>query len=731
MEPFNVLVIDEAAQLRECESVIPLHLPGLKHIPATVAVFAGRRRSFSGRHQLVLDVGLVSYEACFGRSLYERLSSLGHSKLMLNVQYRMHPAISYFPNVSFYHGQVQDAENVKGKTYERKYLQGRMYGPYSFISIPCGKEELDDIGHSRRNMVEVALVNKIVKDLYEFWRSTGQKLSVGVISPYTAQVVTIKDTIGRKYDNLNGFAIKVKSIDGFQGGEEDIIIISTVRFNSSGSIGFMKSLQRTNVALTRARHCLWILGNERTLFDSNSVWKGLVLDAKGRQCLFSADEDSGLSKTILDIMKELDQLDDLLNADSIVFKSQRWKVLLNDNFKRSFKNLVTSSMKMAVLNLLIKLAGGWRPKRKGVDLVCETSSQIVKKFKVEGYYIVCTIDIQKEAKYTQVLRAWDLLSLDEAGKLLKRLDGMFARYTDDFINLCKQKCLDGDLEVPKSWPASLDLVRFKNRGERLADSSNDCVVDVDFEIDGDLNGEVVGSSVIEVRADAENAIEGSPDEHDFHQAPNVKVDHDLSGRDVVSIEEPETVSNSAPDEPYVGQEFESEAAAHAFYNAYATRVGFIIRVSKLSRSRKDGSAIGRALVCNKEGFRMADRREKVVRQRAETRVGCRAMILVRKVSSGKWIVTKFVKEHTHPLTPGKGRRESIYDQFPNEHDKIRELSQQLAAEKKRSATYKRHLEMIFEHIEEHNQSLSKKIQDIVNNVREMESRDQQNQQNRR
>lgn len=60
----------------------------------------------------------------------------------------------------------------------------------------------------------------------------------------------------------------------------------------------------------------------------------------------------------------------------------------------------------------------------------------------------------------------------------------------------------------------------------------------------------------------------------------------------------------------------------------------------------------------------------------------------------------------------------------NEHDKIRELSQQLAAEKKRSATYKRHLEMIFEHIEEHNQSLSKKIQDIVHNVRELESRDQ-------
>nr|KYP58442.1 hypothetical protein KK1_013849 [Cajanus cajan] len=63
--------------------------------------------------------------------------------------------------------------------------------------------------------------------------------------------------------------------------------------------------------------------------------------------------------------------------------------------------------------------------------------------------------------------------------------------------------------------------------------------------------------------------------------------------------------------------------------------------------------------------------------------------------------------------------------FQNEHDKIRELSQQLALEKKRSATYKRHLELIFEHIEEHNDSLSKKIQHIVDSVNEMETKEQQ------
>ncbi|KAH0660769.1 hypothetical protein KY289_029517 [Solanum tuberosum] len=239
---------------------------------------------------------------------------------------------------------------------------------------------------------------------------------------------------------------------------------------------------------------------------------------------------------------------------------------------------------------------------------------------------------------------------------------------------------------------------------------------VDFVVDDHVSGDEEEGTVVELRTVDENLIGGSSSEEALHQVHDVKVDEDLPEREDLLLEEAQSLDNSTSDEPFVGLEFESEAAAHAFYNAYATRVGFIIRVSKLSRSRRDGSAIGRALVCNKEGFRMPDKREKIVRQRAETRVGCRAMILVRKISSGKWVVTKFVKEHSHPLCPGKGRRDLIYDQYPNEHDKIRELSQQLAAEKKRSATYKRHLEMIFEHIEEHNQSLSKKIQDIVHNL---------------
>ena len=83
--------------------------------------------------------------------------------------------------------------------------------------------------------------------------STRSKLSVGVVSPYNAQVRAIHEKVGKSYNTYDGFSVKVKSVDGFQGAEEDIIIISTVRSNGAGSVGFLTNLQRTNVALTRAK----------------------------------------------------------------------------------------------------------------------------------------------------------------------------------------------------------------------------------------------------------------------------------------------------------------------------------------------------------------------------------------------------------------------------------------------------------------------------------------------
>lgn len=112
-------------------------------------------------------------------------------------------------------------------------------------------------------------------------------------------------------------------------------------------------------------------------------------------------------------------------------------------------------------------------------------------------------------------------------------------------------------------------------------------------------------------------------------------------------------------QPFLGQEFDSEAAAHAFYNAYALMIGFRTRVNDLSRSRVDGSIIARTLVCNKEGYRVADKRERQsLRPRPPTRVGCKAMLSVKKLSIGKWVVAKFVKEHNHSLSPGNSKKGS-------------------------------------------------------------------------
>ena len=79
-------------------------------------------------------------------------------------------------------------------------------------------------------------------------------VTVGVVSPYSAQVSEIRRRLGKKYDDHDNFKVHVRSIDGFQGGEDDIVIISTVRSNQRGSIGFTSSPRRINVALTRARY---------------------------------------------------------------------------------------------------------------------------------------------------------------------------------------------------------------------------------------------------------------------------------------------------------------------------------------------------------------------------------------------------------------------------------------------------------------------------------------------
>ncbi|KAJ3708112.1 hypothetical protein LUZ61_011817 [Rhynchospora tenuis] len=234
--PLEVLVVDEAAQLKESESLIPLLLPGIKHV------------------------------------------------VLIGDEYQL-PAL------------------VKSK----------------------GKETTDKHGKSLRNPIEAAAVVHIVKKLFKESVNLRQNLVVGVVSPYNAQVKLIQEKLGKTYDLHDGFKVKVRSIDGFQGGEEDIIIFSTVRSNSTGSIGFLSNINRTNVALTRAKHCLYIIGNATTLSKSDSVWQKIVFDAKNRSCLFKSEDDKDLQNAIIRAVIEQDELEDIINFDSLHISSPKPK----------------------------------------------------------------------------------------------------------------------------------------------------------------------------------------------------------------------------------------------------------------------------------------------------------------------------------------------------------------------------------------------------------------------
>ncbi|KAL1559826.1 hypothetical protein AAHA92_10124 [Salvia divinorum] len=190
----------------------------------------------------------------------------------------------------------------------------------------------------------------------------------------------------------------------------------------------------------------------------------------------------------------------------------------------------------------------------------------------------------------------------------------------------------------------------------------------------------------------------------------------------------------------------SEEEAYMLYCDYATAMGFNVRRGKQYYFMGTKRVRSKTYCCSKEGVKddKADANG-VGYKKPETRTGCRAMMSFVCDDSGQWKVTRFVKEHNHEMSPPYAKplvksgqailAANVYGsggalESLSEHDKIRELSLQLAIAKNRAetseklaATYKRQLHMIVGHIEDHNQSLSKKIQKVLNNVEKLASED--------
>ncbi len=264
-EKFDFAVIDEATQSTEPSALI--------------AVLKAKRFIMAGDHKQLPPTVLNEEAACrsFTKSLFERLLALHGDKIrvMLDVQYRMNEEIAEFPNREFYDGKLKADEQVKRRTL-RDILPESVdedredVKPFLFIDTCDELEERVRKGStSRENPGEA----KLVKDVAERLLNRGiRPEDIAVISPYDDQVAQIKRML-----HVEG--LEIKTVDGFQGREKEVVIVSFVRSNKSGTIGFLKDLRRLNVSITRAKRKLVLIGDSNTL-ESEGCYRRLVALAK-------------------------------------------------------------------------------------------------------------------------------------------------------------------------------------------------------------------------------------------------------------------------------------------------------------------------------------------------------------------------------------------------------------------------------------------------------------------
>ena len=282
---FGTLFIDEAAQALEAACWIPMK--------------RANRVILAGDHcQLPPTVkSIAALRAGLGKTLMERIAENKPEVVtLLKIQYRMNDEIMRFSSDWFYGGKVESAPQIKYRsvldydhpitwidtsneenqiTIEGEDAPEDSASTSSSVSAANQNSDLNFkeqfVGESfgRINKAEAELT---LLTLAEYFTKIGkqrvleERIDVGIISPYRAQVQYLKKLI-KKYEFFKPYRrlISVNTVDGFQGQERDVILISLVRSNDEGQIGFLKDLRRMNVAMTRARMKLIILGNKDTM----------------------------------------------------------------------------------------------------------------------------------------------------------------------------------------------------------------------------------------------------------------------------------------------------------------------------------------------------------------------------------------------------------------------------------------------------------------------------------
>uniref|UniRef100_A0A6I8NNK8 Regulator of nonsense transcripts 1 n=1 Tax=Ornithorhynchus anatinus TaxID=9258 RepID=A0A6I8NNK8_ORNAN len=260
---FRSILIDESTQATEPECMVPV-------------VLGAKQLILVGDHCQLGPVVMCKKAAKAGlsQSLFERLVVLGIRPIRLQVQYRMHPALSAFPSNIFYEGSLQNGVTAVDRVKKGFDFQWPQPDKPMFFYVTQGQEEIASSGTSYLNRTEAANVEKITTKLLKAGAKPDQ---LGIITPYEGQrsyLVQYMQFSGSLHTKLYQ-EVEIASVDAFQGREKDFIILSCVRANEHQGIGFLNDPRRLSVALTRARYGVIIVGNPKAL-SKQSLWNHLL-----------------------------------------------------------------------------------------------------------------------------------------------------------------------------------------------------------------------------------------------------------------------------------------------------------------------------------------------------------------------------------------------------------------------------------------------------------------------
>jgi hypothetical protein len=223
-------------------------------------------------------------------------------------------------------------------------------------------------------------------------------VSVGIITPYSAQSNLINEQLERINQLFDPNIIKFvcKTVDGFQGQECDIIIFLAVRSNDRKKLGFLLDFRRLNVAITRGRYSLLVIGNCKTL-GTNDTWLGLIDTAKEKGCIQTCTT-SALIDRVINIYKQEDMKMIRLKLGIELFENTLWsnKLIMMHMFKETFPSIIDANKRDRIISLLLRLAEGRWPKNnsysKGNDKY--DFSKIVFLYPMGADILVWSIDLK-------------------------------------------------------------------------------------------------------------------------------------------------------------------------------------------------------------------------------------------------------------------------------------------------------------------------------------------------